>query len=103
MVEVFRHFAQVTLAVLADKCVQAALKSALQHHAVVSLLDAKNQENVWDPELWLKPDSHFLCRGTDVGRHGVSLSGFPRFSWRAQQLSTRTQEVWQGFPLTECW
>eukprot|EP00439_Symbiodinium_sp_Y106_P060043 s3090_g8.t2 len=37
----------VTLAVLADKCVQ---------------------ENVWDPELWLK------------------------FSWRAQQLSTRTQE-----------
>ncbi|CAE7373665.1 Zdhhc9 [Symbiodinium microadriaticum] len=37
----------VTLAVLADKCVQ---------------------ENVWDPEMWLK------------------------FSWRAQQLSTRTQE-----------
>ncbi|CAE7238951.1 unnamed protein product [Symbiodinium pilosum] len=37
----------VTLAVLADKCVQ---------------------EKVWDPEIWLK------------------------FSWRAQQLSTRTQE-----------
>ncbi|CAE7323469.1 Zdhhc9 [Symbiodinium natans] len=37
----------VTLAVLADKCVQ---------------------ENVWDPEIWLK------------------------FSWRAQQLSTRTEE-----------
>ena len=69
------HFAQVTLAVLADKCVQAAACSecfAVSCSRFVARSDM--QENVWDPEMWLKPDSYTQCRRTDVGL-GVSLTG----------------------------